>query len=211
MDKIASISNILVAVAMLVVWISFLIIMLFGFILGRIYKKKFFSVVKETVKVKEFKLEKCVASIRNGYSSYRRHRIGFTSPKIVFICQDFASDIRRGKTFDIIEYKSKDLWADRLEEAIERIKDEEAFNDEKANSIIDLLNKKVDDTITQKVKQNLVFLEAYHKGIISVKDTEIQELKSKIQRKQWIVRISSGFGIIGSLVSIISFIVSYVN
>lgn len=204
MDKISAISNALIGIAIIFVWSSFLFLIITGLILGKIYEAKFYIVVKENVSVKIFDLNKCTDSIRNGYEVYSRHRFGFSNKKIVQICQEFASNLRIGKSLNNIESQSKDEWADRLDRVIKQLKYEESFDDEKANEIISELNGKVDSNSIGQIKQKLIFLEAYHKGVLSVKDIEILELKEKMERKKWFSWISGIIGIIGGLASIIS-------
>lgn len=167
-------SNIM-GVAILLVWLSGWMLILIGLILGRIYEKRYYTEVKILLINHEFNLDKCTNSIRNGYEVYRRHRFGFSGKKIVPICQDFVSNFRRGAALSSIEYESRNKLADRLEEVIKRLQYEEQFDDDKANEIIDDLKNKIDNDIIEQVKRKLTFLEAYHKGILSVKDIEILE------------------------------------
>ncbi len=204
MNDITAISNFLMAVAIIFIWSSGIVLIIIGFILGKIYEARFYMVVKENLAVKKFEINKCTESIRNGYEVYRRHRFGFANKKIIQICQEFATNLRIGKSLDSIKSQYKDEWADRLEKVIKQLEYEESFDDEKANEIISELNGKVDCDSIRKIKQRLIFLEAYHKGIISVKDIEILDLKEKMQRKKWISWISGIIGIVGSLASIIS-------
>lgn len=175
--------------------------------LGKKYERSFFLVVKENVSAKKIDLSKCTESIRNGYEVYRRHRFGFKNKNIVFICQEFASSIRIGKKLDSQEYIHRAEWADNLEKVIKQLQYEEQFDDEKANEIITLLDEKTDRGIIERVKQKLIFLEAYHKGVISVKDAELRDLREKTQKKRLFTWLSGGIGIIGSLVSILSFFI----
>lgn len=204
MNDIMAISNFLMAVAIILIWTSAIVMIIIGIILGKIYEARFYIVVKENLAVKKFEINKCTESIRNGYEVYRRHRFGFSNKKIVQICQEFASNLRIGKSLDSIKSQNKDEWADRLDRVIKQLKYEESFDDEKANEIISELNGKVDCDSIGQIRQKLIFLEAYHKGVISVKDIEILELKEKMQRKKWISWISGIIGIVGSLASIIS-------
>lgn len=204
MDDVIAFSNILMAIVIIIIWLTVVVMFVIGVILGKIYEKRFFLVVKENLVVKNFELNKCAESIRNAYEVYRRHRFGFSNKKIVSICQEFASNLRIGKGLDSIDNKHKDEWADRLDEVIKRLQYEEHFDDEKANEIIIELDEKISNDSISRIKQKLTFLEAYHKGIISVKNAEIQELKEKIQRKQWITWVSAIIGIVGSLASIFS-------
>ena len=207
MDFIISISNVLIAIAIIFVW-TFVIIMIgIGYILSKIYEREFFIVVKENLAVKNFNLCKCTESIRNAYEVYRRHRFGFTNKKIVFICQEFTTNLRIGKKFDDAEKCNKGKLADRLEEVIKQLQYEEQFDDEKANEIVSILEGKIVNGVIDQVKQKLIFLEAYHKGIISVKNAEIHDLKEKMQKRKWLTCISSAIGIIGSLASILSFFI----
>ncbi|WP_104804881.1 hypothetical protein [Blautia marasmi] len=205
MNNVGNIANIIFGSALLFVWGTGIVIILVGIILGKMYERSFFHAVKECISVKEIDLQKCVESIRNYYAVYRNHRFGFAGKKIVHICQELSLDIRRGVRLDSLEYKSKDEWADRLDEIIKQFQYEEHFSDEKANEIVDELNSKISTEMLNKIKQKLIFLEAFHKGVISVKDVEIQELKDKLKRKQWISWVSGIIGLIGSIASIISF------
>ncbi len=207
MNNITSISNALMAIAIIIIWVSAMLFILIGLILGKIYERRFYIVVIDILDNSNFSLEKCTNSIRYGYDVYRRHRFGFSCKKIIPICQDFASSLRRGVSLDRIQYLSRDKWAEKLEEVIKQLQQEENFDDEKANEIINELNGKIDNKNLEKIKQKLIFLEAYHKGVISVKDAEIVELQYKIQKKRWITWISGIIGIVGSLVSIGSFFV----
>lgn len=204
MSNVGNIANIIIGSAVIFVWGTVVVLLLVGFILGKVYERRFFHGVKECISVKKIDLQKCAESIRNYYAVYRNHRFGFNGKKITQICQELSLDIRRGVRLDSIEYKSKDEWADRLDEIIKQFQYEEHFNDEKANEIVDELNGKIAIEFINKIKQKLIFLEAYHKGIISVKDVEIQELRDKLKRKQWINWVSGIIGIVGSLVTIIS-------
>lgn len=167
-------------------------------------KGRFFKATREVVAAKDFEVHRCTASIKNIYEVYRNHRFGFASKKITSLCQELSSDIRRGRGLDSIQCMSKDEWSDRVDEVIKQLQYEENFDDEKANEIIVELNGNIKAEIIESVKQKLVYLEAYHKGVISVKDAEIQELKNKMKKKQWIVWISGIIGVIGSFASIIS-------
>lgn len=204
MEEIVAISNALTAVVVIFAWLSAIVLFIIGLILGKIYETRFYKVVKENLSIKKFEINKCTESIRNGYEVYRRHRFGFSNKKIVQICQEFASNLRIGKSLNSIESQNKDEWADRLDRVIKQLKYEENFDDEKANEIISELNGKIDKNSIGQVKQKLIFLEAYHKGVISVKDIEILELKEKMQRKKWISWATGIIGIVGSLASVIA-------
>lgn len=208
MNELSAISNVLMSVAIILVWLFVIVMIIAGFILAKIYERKFFMVVKENLAAQNFNLRKCTESIRNAYEVYRRHRFGFNNKKIVFICQECSSDIRIGKKLDPADLLCKDEWADRLDEIIKQLQYEEQFDDEKANEIVSILLKgKRGNEVIEQVKQKLIFLEAYHKGVISVKNAEIQDLKEKMQKKQWITLLSGAIGIIGSLASILSFVI----
>lgn len=207
MNELSAISNVLMSVAIILVWLFVIVMIIAGFILAKIYERKFFVVVKENLATKNFNLRKCTESIRNAYEVYRRHRFGFNNKKIVFICQECSSDIRIGKKLDSADLLCKDEWADRLDKIIKQLQYEEQFDDEKANEIVSILEGERGNEVIEQVKQKLIFLEAYHKGVISVKDAEIQDLKEKMQKKQWITLVSGAIGIIGSLASILSFVI----
>lgn len=207
MDFLISMYNVLIAIAIIFVWTSVMIMIGIGYILSKIYEREFFIVVKENLSVKNFNLCKCTESIRNAYEVYRRHRFGFANKKIVFICQEFTTNLRIGKKIDDAEKCNKGKLADRLEEVIKQLQYEEQFDDEKANEIVSILEGKIVNGVIDQVKQKLIFLEAYHKGIISVKNAEIHDLKEKIQKRKWLTWISSAIGIIGSLASILSFFI----
>lgn len=93
-----------------------------------------------------------------------------------------------------------------MEKVIKKFQYEENFDDEKANEIISELNGKISNVSIGKIKQKLIFLEAYHKGVISVKNGEIRELKEKSQRKQWLTWISAIIGIVGNFATIFSWL-----
>lgn len=192
------------AIAIILIWLSVIIIMFIGAISGYIYEKRFYIVVRNLLSTKSFNLNNCVNSIRNNYEVYRRHRFGFANKKIIPICQDCASNLRLGIGLDSVKGQYKYEAANRLEEIIKQLQYEEQFDDEKANEIIEQLDGKISNEIIGQVKQKLVFLEAYHKGILSVKNLEILELKDKIKRRSWITWITGTIGIVGSVASIIS-------
>lgn len=204
MDNYMFLFNNLMALVLLVVWFSIMLMMIIGLSLGKIYEKRFYIAVSKLLSGKSYKLDDCVNSVKNNYEVYRRHRFGFANKKIVPICQEFASKLRIGIGLDSIQNLYNNEMADRLEEVIKQLQYEEHFDDEKANEIIEDLNGKINNEIVEQVKQKLVFLEAYHKGIVSVKDLEISELKYKIQKKNWATWITGIIGVTGSVASIIS-------
>ena len=206
-SSIFNIYSNLIGVAIILIWITAWLMIIIGLILGKVYEKNFYIVVREILYDSNLNLEKCTNGIRNGYDVYRRHRFGFSSKKIIPICQEVASGLRRGVNLNGIQRNYKDDLADKLEEVIKQLQHEENFDDEKANEIIAELNEKIDSNTLGNIKQKLIFLEAYHKGMISVKNVEMEELKDKIQKKKWITWISGIIGIVGSIASIISFFI----
>lgn len=194
----------LLGLAVIVIWLSGFLVIFIGLLLSRVYEKRFYNSVIEILASKNYSLETNIDSIKNEYEVYRRHRFGFAGKSIVSICQESASSLRRGIKLDSIQCNQKDEWANGLEKIIKQLKYEQQFDDEKANEIINELYDKIDDKSIEKVKQRLVFLEAYHKGVLSVKNLELQDLKEKMNRKQWISWVSGIVGVIGGLISIIS-------
>lgn len=205
-NDIANLANIIMGIAVIFVWITVLLMILIGAIFGKIYKRNFFKAVKEIIDVKEFNSDICLDGIKNSYDVYRSHRFGFASIGIIPICQEMSSNLRCGKWLDSIKCKPNNVLANRLDEIIKRLQYEKNFDDEKANEIIDELKGKVETEDLMKVKQRLTFLEAYHKGVLSVKNTENEDLKDKMKRKTLFATISGIIGIFGSIASIITFI-----
>lgn len=204
MDNIVGITNLLLAIILMLIWVTLLIFVAVGSILAKIYENRFFAAVKAVLDVSKFDLGKAIDSIKNSYAVYRAHRFGFASKKVIAICQELGMDLRNGKGLDSVKSTYKDLWASRLDDVIKQLQYEEAFDDEKANEIVTELKGSVRDDIIEEVRRKLVFLEAYHKGVISVKNVEIQELKDKASRDKlgkWIV---GTLGVVGSVASIIS-------
>lgn len=207
MDKIVIISDGLLAAVLILVWSSLIIFIWVGSILAKIYENHFFSAVQSVLESQKFDLSKCMDSVRNNYDVYRRHRFGFTNKKIIEMCQELALNLRNGKGLDSAKYVHKDLWADRLDRIIKQLQYEEAFDDEKANEIVEELKGNTNDNIIESVRRKLVYLQAYHKGVISVKNIEIQELKYKASKDKWIKWITGTLGVIGSIASIVSLII----
>ena len=206
MDNMVVIVEGLLAAALILVWGSIAAFILVGCILAKIYEVKFFSAAKLVLKNSKFDLDKCVDSIRNSYDVYRRHRFGFNNKGIIAICQELAVNLRNGKGLDSVGYMVKDVWADKLDKIIKQLQYEEAFDDEKANEIVKELDGNINNSIIENVRRKLAYLEEYHKGIISVKNMEIQELKYKESKDKWIKYITSAIGVIGSIASIISLV-----
>lgn len=203
-NSIFALSNIILGVAVLVIWISFLMILVICLTLSKIYENHFFVEVKELLKKERLDINQVTRSVRNCYEVYRRHRFGFSNKKIVVLCQTVSSDIRRGKNLDYFECQERDILANNMDKIIERLQYEEAFNDEKANDLIKELDGVVKADLLNSVKQKLIFLEAYHKGVIDTKEVEIIDLKDKMKKQRWITGVSGAIGIIGSFASIIS-------
>lgn len=203
-NNITTIWNNITTIAVFIIWITGIALILFAFFMGKIYEKRFFKAVSETLKGKKFDVNECTISVRNIYEEYRWNRFGFTPKKIILICQELAADLRRGKGMDSLNYKQKDEWASRLDKVIIQLQYEESFDDEKANEIISELDSKVDSQVIANIRQKLIFLEAYHKGVIHTKNAELEELKYKMRRKQWITWISGIIGVVGSIASIYS-------
>lgn len=197
----------------ILIWVIFLLIpvwcILILFLLIRaayelVERRKFYFTVIEIVKQKSFEIYKCTESIKNSYDVYRRCSLIWESQPLVNICQDFSVDIRMGKKLERFQIQSKSELADRLECVITQIKEEEQFDDEKARELIDEISNEVSSGTLELVKQKLIFLEAYHKGIIGVKDAEIKLIKAKMETKKWVSWITGTLGVIGSIASIIS-------
>lgn len=73
MDNTVVISNVLMAATIILTWVLVMALIIIGFILGKIYKTRFYMVVKESLAVKKLDVNQCSESIKNGYEVYRRH------------------------------------------------------------------------------------------------------------------------------------------
>ena len=186
------------------IWCILILFLLMRVIFELIERRKFYFSVIETVKQKSFEVSKCTESIRNSYDVYRRCSFIWESQPIIDICQDFAVDIRNGKKLERFQIQSKSELANRLEKIIAQIREEEQFDDEKARELIEEIGCEVSSETLESVKRKLVFLEAYHKGIIGVKNAEIKNIKAKMETKKWISWVTGTLGVIGSIASIIS-------
>jgi hypothetical protein len=203
-DNIVDISNLLLTIVLIFVWGTLAIFVVIGSILAKMYENRFFSAVKAVLNASEFDLGKAIDSIKNSYAVYRAHRFGFANKKIIAICQELSMNLRNAKGLDSVKFAYKDLWAGRLDDVIKQLQYEEAFDDEKANEIVAEVKGSVSNDIVEKVRRKLVFLEAYHKGVVSVKNAEIQELKDKESRDKLSKGIVGTLGVVGSVASIIS-------
>lgn len=187
------------------VWLVVMVTAMIEFFYEIIEKKKCLNAMKETIYDKNFELSKCVDSIKNNYEVYDSYHVFYVRRPIIDVCQDLAIDIRNGHGMDSRRYKSKDLYADRLNQVIEQLKNEEDFNDEKAMEIVSELKGKIDNISLENIRRKLTFLEAYHQGIVSVKDAEIKKIRSEMIRKKWISIVTGVLGVVGSVASIISY------
>ena len=106
---------------------------------------------------------------------------------------------------DSLKYPIKDEYADRVNQVIGKLKKEESFNDEKAKEIVSELNGKIDNISLENIRIKLTFLEAYHQGIVNVKDAEIKKIRNEMIRKKWISIVTGALGVVGSIASIISY------
>lgn len=185
-------------------WCALAIAFFVCFVYEFAQKRKFYAAVCEIVYAKPFVLEKCTESIKNSYDVYRRKRLITVSEPIIDICQEFAMDMRNGRRLDSFKINCKSELADRVEYVIEQIREEEQFDDEKAREIIAELNGNIANETLEKIKRKLTFLEAYHKGVISVKDAEIRNIEAKMKTKKWISWATGTLGVIGSIASIVS-------
>lgn len=183
---------------------AFILAFLICFIYENMQKRKFYTAVREKVYANPFVLEECAESIKNSYDVYRRNRLITISEPIIDVCQEFAVDMRNGKRLNSFQYNRKTELADRMERIIEQIKEEEQFDDEKAREIIMELTGNIPNDTLENVKRKLTFLEAYHKGVINIKDAEIKDIKAKMKTKRWISWVTGTLGVVGSVASIVS-------
>ena len=186
-------------------WIGVMVIGVIAFAYEIIEKKKSLNAMEETIYDKNFELGKCVDSIKNIYEVYNSYHIFFEERPIIDVCQEIAIDIRNGKGMDSLKYPIKDEYADRVNQVIGKLKKEESFNDEKAKEIVSELNGKIDNISLENIRIKLTFLEAYHQGIVNVKDAEIKKIRNEMIRKKWISIVTGALGVVGSIASIISY------
>lgn len=186
-------------------WIGVMVIGVIAFAYEIIEKKKCLNAMKETIYDKNFELGKCVDSIKNIYEVYNSYHNFFEEQPIIDVCQEIAIDIRNGKGMDSLKYPIKDEYADRVNQVIGKLKKEESFNDEKAKEIVSELNGKIDNISLENIRIKLTFLEAYHQGIVNVKDAEMKKMRNEMIRKKWISIVTGTLGVVGSIASIISY------
>lgn len=169
-----------------------------------IQKRRFYNAVRETVYAEPFILKQCTESIKNSYEVYRRYYYFTPCEPIINICQEFAVNIRLGKALDCYQLNHKNELADRVEFVINQLREEQQFDDEKASEIVMELSGIISSETLEEIKRKLTFLEAYHKGVISVKNAEINEIRNRMKTKKWISLITGALGVIGSIASVVS-------
>ena len=136
--------------------------------------------------------------ITNDYEVYRNRWGGLVRRTIVELCQELEQKI-----------KSQDVEEDivmKLEEIISLYKDDYRFDDDKMNSVIENIRKQSSDEDARNVREYLIKVNAYHRGIVFEKERQINDAQLKMNRRKWWNRFCTLLGVIGSIASIYSIV-----
>lgn len=147
-------------------------------------------------------VDKRTQSIRNDYEVYCRRRYGAGWKDIISLCQELASKLKSKKTFQ--GYTIAKYSIEELEEVIEVLKEDNIFNDEKMNNVVDEISRKTNEEYARTVREYIIRLRAYCQGQLFEKESEKRYYIDRMERKKWFNRFCSIIGIVGSIASIYS-------
>lgn len=197
MEEFLEYTNFILAIVVLLAWLTIIVILLIMWIGSRIEYIRFFKAAMRSLDFSS--IEEVRKGISNDFEVYRNHRFGFKSKTIIELCQELERKIKLQDNG--INQKER---IEKLESVISIYKDEYRFDDEKMNEVIKNLQNKTDVEEARKLREYLIRLNAYHDGIIYEKDRYFKDFKERTTRKKWISNLGYILGVLGSIASIYS-------
>lgn len=193
MESFSIYSNFILAFSIFLMWItlvSLVVVMWIGSIKSR---NKFFRSAKKSLMLDDIDASK--KGITNDFEVYRNHRFGFKSKTVIELCQELEQQLKEKEDLKLVL---------KLGKIIDSFRDEYRFDDEKMNEIIDNVKNKSSIEESRKLREYIIRLVEFNRGIVYEKDRRLKDIEEKAARRKWINTIVGVIGVVGSIASIVS-------
>ncbi|WP_313184035.1 hypothetical protein [Lacrimispora sp.] len=191
MEKFVEYTNFILAVGIILIWLTLIIAILVTWIFSKYENQKFFKAAQKSLELDD--INKSMTGLRNDYEVYKNKRFGFSSNSIVELCQKFDRKLKLENNINYI---------DKLERIIDKFKDEYRLDDDKIDSVVNKVREKNGSEEARELKEFIIQLMAFNRGVLFEKDRYYKDMIEKMARKKWISNLGYIIGFIGSIASV---------